>query len=230
MLVSDLITGAFEDIGVITVNETVSPAMQTDAFSRLNLILDSLSAEGLVVPNQVMQPFSLQANVTAYTLGNGGSFPTTGGLRAVKITAWRAYLGTILQSGGRALSMAEFGEAAKQLMGETTPIPGIVGADTSFPLINVRVFPPPSSPPGTIELSFWTPLLQFASVGDTINLAQGLPLILRTLLAADLYQLYPRPNLLEKIIDAAKNAKAAVIEQNAMTSPEPTPAAPQGQK
>lgn len=230
MLVSDLITGAFLDLNVITVLETLSTAMQTDAFNRLNLIVDSLSAEGLVVPNQAMQTFLLQQGVTAYTLGSGGSFPTTGNLRAVKVTAWRAFFAAILSSGGRVLSMAEFGEQAKQSLGEQTPIPGIVGADTAFPLINVRVFPPPSSSPGQIELAYWTPLAQFATVGDTLSLAQGFPLMLRALLAADLWTLYPKPSLLQKITDNAKNAKAALIEQNAMTAPQPTPAAPQGQK
>ena len=31
MLVSDIINGAFEDLGVISVNETITTAMQSDA-------------------------------------------------------------------------------------------------------------------------------------------------------------------------------------------------------
>src|SRR5215472_8426075 len=146
-LVSDIINEAFLDLGVITVNETISSAMQADAFMRLNQLLDSLNAEGLLVPNQVTQTFptgvnGLQAGVTAYTLGSGGVLATTGSLRAMKVTAWRAFYGGVLHGGGRVLSLAEFGEQAKQELGQVTAIPLIVGADTSYPLINVRVFPP----------------------------------------------------------------------------------------
>jgi hypothetical protein len=229
MLVSDIITGAFLDVGVITVNETITSAMQSDSFTRLNLLLDSLSAEGLVVPNQVMQPFALVANTDIYTLGSGGTFATTGGLRAMKVTAWRAWYVSVLRSGGRALSMAEFGEQAKQILGEQTPIPRIVGADTGYPNINVRVFPPPSATPGNLELSYWTPFVNFATVGDTVTMPPGFPRMLRCLLAADLYPQYPRPSNMKLVYDNAKDAKAALMEQNAMAAPQPTPAAPQGQ-
>jgi hypothetical protein len=231
MLVSDIINTAFIDIGTITPTETITSAMQTDAYNRLNPILDMLSAEGLTVPTQVEQAFSLQAGVTGYTLGSGGTFSTAGGLRAMKVTAWRAYYSTILHSGGRVLSMPEFGEMAKQALGEQTSIPAIVGADTAYPLINVRVFPPPSYTPGTLELAYWTPLANFATVNDTVNMPQGWLRLLVKLLAKDLHPQWGRPSLAQAVWAAAQEAKAALVEQNAMSAPQnPQPAAPQGQQ
>jgi hypothetical protein len=227
-LVSDIINEAFVDLGVITVLETISSGMQADAFLRLNQLLDSLSAEGLVIPNQITQAFSLQASITAYTLGVGGNLITTA--RAMKVTAWRAYYAGVLHSGGRVLSMAEFGEQAKQQLGETTPIPHIVGADTAYPLINVRVFPPPSNTPGTLELSFYTPMAQFATVNDTINLPQGWQDMLHFNLAKRLYPQYPRPSNREHVWAMAQETKAALMVENTMTAPQPQPAAPQGQQ
>jgi len=194
----------------------------------LNQRLGSLSAEGLTVPNQQMQTFSLFQGQTNYTLGVGGSFGT--GARAMKVTAWKASYAGVLTSGGRALSMAEFGELAKQHNGETTPIPTIVGADTSYPLINVRVFPPVSATPGVIELAFWTPLTPFGSVTDTVSLPPGWDEVLHTDLAQALYSKYPKPSLRDVIWDAAKAAKQALLAQNAMSNPQPQPAAPQGQQ
>jgi hypothetical protein len=230
-LVSDIFQRAFEDLGVVTVNETITAAMSTDAFARINPLLDSLSAEGLVAFNQVTQIFNLQPTVTAYTLGAGGSFPTSGGLRPMKVTAWRAFFSTLLHSGGRVLSFPEFGEQAKQLMGETTPIPSIVAADTSFPLINVRVFPPTGPTPGQIELAFDTPIVNFATAGDTISMPQGWLDLLEWQMAKRLYPQYPSPSRKDLIWSMADETKANLMSQNAMTSPtNPQAAAPKGQQ
>lgn len=223
-LVSDLINEAFLDLTVITVGETISPAMQTDAFMRINQLLASLSAEGAMCFNQVSQGFNLLTGVTAYTLGAGGSFATTAGLRAQKVKAWRAYYSILLHSGGAVLSLAEFGAQAKQLMGETTPIPGIVGADTAYPLINLKVFPPPSATPGVIELDYWTPIAQFLTVGDTVALPPGYEAMLHFALARELYEQYPRPTKQQSIWAQADRTKAAIISQNTMEGL--TPGAP----
>src|ERR1039458_8410066 len=113
MLVSDIINGAFEDLGVISVNETITTAMQSDAFLYLNPLLDQVSAEGLGVPSQVMQSFPLFSGVVAYTFGPSGTWATTGGLQQLKVTAWRAASSDMLR-GGPALRMDEFGIACTQ--------------------------------------------------------------------------------------------------------------------
>jgi hypothetical protein len=231
MLVSDLITAAFEDVGLIAVGETIPTAIQTDAFSRLNQIIDLVSADGLTNPNQVTQTFNLSAGVTAYTLGSGGTLATFGGLRALKVTAWRAFYQGILHTGGRVLSLAEFGQQAKQILGEQSAVPGIVGADVAFPLINVRVFPPPSFTPGQLELAYLTPIPNFATVGDTVtSMAHGLVKFLRALLAQDLFPQYGRPAMKDVVWDNVREAKQSLIVENAMSAPQPQPNAPQGQK
>ncbi|MGA3015931.1 MAG: hypothetical protein ABSF62_02345 [Bryobacteraceae bacterium] len=250
-LVSDFIARSFIHLGVVAVGETLPTALQTDAFAQLNPLLDSLSAEDLVVPNQVEQTFSLSSGVTAYTLGSGGSFATTGSLRALKATTWRG-ISAFMTRGGRVLSLAEFGEAlpAAQdaLMAQfakaaaegvitaipnplVTTVPTIVGADTNYPLINVRVFPAPSLGGGSLELGYTTPITNFSTVGDTISLPQGWILMLEWNLAKLLYPTYPSPSRQQLIFSMAQETKAALIAQNAMSAPtNPQPAAPQGQK
>src|SRR4051812_27001658 len=96
---NDLIDLAFTDLAVIQPGESITTAMRTDAQSRLNMVLSGLNAEGRTVFNQVSQTFSLTSGQASYTLGNGGTFSTTGGLRAQKVTAWEASA-TNMRDGG----------------------------------------------------------------------------------------------------------------------------------
>lgn len=215
MLVSDLINEAFLDIGMIQPGQAVTGAMQTDAFTRLNQMLASWSAEQLTVFDQRVTSFQLQAGIPTYTFGVGGSFNP--GVRAQKVTAWRASYGNVLMRGGRVLSLDELGAVATQEAGEQTAVPKAVGADTSYPLINVRIFPPPSSSPGQLELAYWVPIAAFATVGDTVNFPSGFEDALHFGLAVRLYHAYPRQGGIPPELAAnAQNTKAAIVQQNTM--------------
>ena len=248
MLVSDLITLSFLDLGVIAPGETITTAMQTDAFTRLLALMASLSAEGLTIPNQVEQTFNLLAGVDSYTLGATGIWVTTGGLRAMKVTSWRASFGA-LRRGGAPVRMDDFAAAAaaaqerlseeyrRALMAGvitlfpatlTTPVPEVVGADTNYPNLNVRISPAPSGTPGTIELGYWTELTSFATVGDTVNMPQGWVDLLHFQLALRLYPQYARAGGVDPgLLANAQQAKAAITQENAMPGLQP-PAQQQG--
>jgi hypothetical protein len=215
MLVSDLITQAFVNLAVIQPGMGITNAMQTDGFTRINQVLGNLSTEELTDPNQVLQTFPLAPNLAAYTLGNGGSWPTTGGKRASKVTSWRASYGSILSTGGRVLSLEEL--AAIPQIGETSVIPRALGADTSFPLINIRVLPVPSVVVGQVELAYYTPLTAFAAVGDAISLPPGWEQYLPWELALQLFSQYARPGQsFEAIAGMAQRSKASIVTQNTM--------------
>jgi hypothetical protein len=212
---NDLITQAFVNLGVIQPGEGITTSMQTDAQTRLNQLLSSLSTEQLTAFNQVKQSFSLVSGTAEYTLGAGGTFPTTGSLRAVKVTSWRAYYSTILSGGGPVLPMDQYGAIAQQQAGEVTSIPKAVGADTAYPLIHVRVFPPPSNTPGTIELAYYTPVTQISDFTVAISLPEGWEEMLQWGLAVQLYSQYARPGqTIEVIASNAQNAKASIVAQN----------------
>ena len=202
-----------------------------------------------MVFNQVEQSWPLSSGVVAYTLGAAGSLATTGGLRAQKITAWRAASGDMTK-GGEVLAMEDFGAAATMAQAQliqlatraalkgviasvpstiTTPIPSVVGADTSYPSINIRVFPPPSSAPGVIELHYWTPIASFSTVGDTVSLPPGYEDMLHFNLAVHLAPQYARATgITQELAANAQNSKAAIIQQNTMMRVAPPPqAAPQ---
>ena len=218
---NDVIDQSFVDLGVIQPGDSITTTLRTPAQVQLNALLSSLSTEQLTAFQQVMQVFNLVAGQTAYTLGSGGSFATTGGLRAMRVTAWRAAYANLLSSGGRVLSMDEFGAAAQQAQpaGETAPIPKIVGADTSYPLINVRVLPPPGSFPGTLELAYYTPLTQITDFTVALTLPDGWLQMLHWNLAEQLYSQYARPGQTIDVIAAeAQKSKAALVAQNSMSA------------
>lgn len=233
-LVSALITQSFLDLGVMPVGFAISTDAQTDAFARLNQLLLNWSDEGAMVFNQARQTFSLVAATSGYTLGSGGTFATTGSLRAQKVTDWRATSGD-MQKGGPVLSMPEFDTAAMAgqpklaelftraaLKGAiasipstlTVPVPSIVGADTAYPLINVRVWPPPSSAPGSIELGYWTPIAAFSAVSDAIALPPGYEDALHFNLAVALAPMWLKGSIPEALAANAASTKARIVQQN----------------
>jgi hypothetical protein len=249
-LVSDIINEAFLDLGVIAPGESISASMQTDAFLRLNQLLGTLSDEGATVFNQVMQTFSLQPNVYAYTLGAAGTWPTAGNLRAQRVTSWLATYNN-MRKGGPALPMAQFGAAADAAQMELAalyqraalegiitsvpliiqaPIPTLLAADTAYPLINVRVYPAPAYPAGQVELAYWVPLTSFVTVGDTVSLPTGWEDMLHFNLAVRLAPQYARATgITQELAANAQNSKASIVSQNNMQAQVPPPPAPQAQ-
>ena len=96
----------------------------------------------------------------------------------------------------------------------TVPIPTIVGADTAYPLINVRVWPPPSAAPGTIELGYWTPIVVFSAVSDAIALPPGYEDALHFNLAIALAPMWLKGAIPESLAGNAASTKARIVQQN----------------
>src|ERR1051325_3240552 len=177
---NDLIDQAFVDLQVIQPGEAITTTLRTDGQLRLNQLLSSLSTEGLTVFNQAVQTYGLSAGLASYTLGTTGSWNTYG--RPGKVTGWNA-TGGVMRKGGPALSFADYDRAivikAQELQdlntkalsegiitsypsSITAPVPSLLGADTNYPNINIRIYPPPSAAPGSVELTYWLPVTQIA--------------------------------------------------------------------
>ena len=216
----DVVQLAFEDLAVVQPGETISTTLQTDGFKELNSLLGSLSAERYTVFTQILGNFNLIPNISSYQMGVGGTFGTS--TRAQRAEAWSAFYQNY-RTGGAVLSFPEFQAQAQDRLGSTANIPQIVGADEAWPLLNVRVFPTPSFSPGTIEIAYWSPLTQFATVADVLNLPDGWFEMLHTNLAVKLYPKYARVGgMTPELAANAQNAKLSLVQQN---SPEQQPQA-----
>lgn len=244
---NDLINEALADLGVIRPGEVVSTTVQSDCFLRLQQMIASLSTEGAVVFTETLQSFSLVAGTQSYTLGTGGTLVTSA--RAQKVVAWKA-VGGAFTSGGTALSFDQFDQAAQAasisfttaanqvlsslaaffiaptLALSQASVPVILGADTAYPTINVRVFPAPAVN-GILELAYWVPLTQPVTVTDPVgNLPPGYESLLHFNLAMQLLPRYGRQGYDSAALAAnAQASKNAIIVQNtALTTSEKTAA------
>ena len=229
-LVSEIIQQAFEDLAVVQVGEAISTALQTSGFIRLNQMLASLSAEGATVFTQVLQTFALSSATTNYTVGPTGSLVTA--KRAQKITSWKATSGAFV-SGGPVLDITSFDATAQALYLKFSEavlpfyvLPSVIftgsqcplalGADSAYPLINLRVYPATSA---LLELGYWTPVDQFTGVGQTVDLPSGWVDMLHWNLAVELFPQYERVGGLSPALAAkAQDSKAVLIMQNASNS------------
>jgi hypothetical protein len=245
--VQRLINLSFFDIGAIPSGGAPNSDESNDALDILNQMLGSLSAEELTVFNRNIASFNT-AGGTNFTLGVGGVWNTTA--RAQRIEAWRAVSGAFV-AGGAPLSLADFDAASSEaavkfqaiagqiasllapfhqaptLSVNSASVPLVLGADTAWPLINVRTYPAVIA---TVEVTYWTPIAEFAALSDVLNLPPGFPELLRTNLAVRLSPQYSRQGGIDPVLAAnAQNAKAVIAAQNTPPSSNPAPQPQQAQ-
>jgi hypothetical protein len=70
---NDIITKAFSNIGI----ENATTSQYADALDALNMMLDALSARGLLTTSTVYENFPITGSSTSYTIGVGGNFNTS---------------------------------------------------------------------------------------------------------------------------------------------------------
>ena len=236
---TQIVIPAIQDLGGVAPDETPSTSELNFGFALLNQIVSAWSNEGNTVINRVRQTFALVAGTSGYTLGSGGTMATTGGLRAMKVTSWLASSGD-MRKGGAPLSLDEFAaqaaEAQKALAALhvqavlegiqttvpsslTAPIPTLLGADSAYPLANVRVWPPPSAAPGSVEIGYYTPLVAFVSLASAVSLADGFELAFRNALTIALCPAYGK-NVTEAMAANAQSSKGAIVTLNQSIAPQ----------
>lgn len=229
-LVSDLITQAFLDLASIAPGEPITASELSDAFMRLNQMLSTWSTEDLAVFNKVHQAFTPTAGTDLYTLGSTGSLATTGGLIPVRITGAASVSGTF-RKGMRVVSFEAFDAEVQDDIGSTSVLAEVLAADNAYPAINVRIHPVPGPFPGTLWLDYWTAVLQFTGVGQTVSLPLGWEAALHWSLAEELFPQYARPgNQIDVISANASKAKGAIAALCAQILGRDTTAAPAAQK
>jgi hypothetical protein len=214
MLVSDLITEVFLTLNEFTVGRTISVPEQTDAFMRLNQLLDEWSTEQLLVPSPVHQSFTLVAGTTIYTLGVAGTLVTAA--KPIRVTGAASMVGNF-RAAVKVVSWDAFDAEIEDRLATLSQLAKVLAADGASPNINLQVFPVPAPSPGTLWLDYWAALAQFATVGDTLAMPVGFQNALHYGLALKLHPLYARPGAtsIDYIAAQASASKAKLSELNA---------------
>jgi hypothetical protein len=223
-LVSDLIIESFLDLATIDPGVGITPTEQADAFLRLNQVIASWSTEQFSVYNQVHGAFSITAGTSSYTVGPGGTLATAA--RPVRITSAAGVSGAF-SIPVAVLSFADFESKAINPSGRSSVLPEFIGVDQGFPLVNLKLFPPPSASTGTLILDYWTIIAAFATVGDSISLPPGYERALHLALAVELWPQYPKQSDFQVIKGMADDAKNSLMQLNAQILG--APAAPAAQ-
>lgn len=203
MTVRDLIFSSLRLIGVLAVGETPSAQEQTDAFNALNILLDSFSADNLMIPAMVVETFTTVAGQQTYSMGPGGNFNTSRPTRIVDVQT------VVLGSNPRQtlpmkmINIDQFASIFVKSVQSTIPL--WMYNDNAFPAVNLSIWPVPQQ---NSQLDIWSQkdLAQFATVDDLVALAPSGVRMLKYNLAVELAPEYGKTDMDPKITATAIGA------------------------
>lgn len=211
MTVSDLIKNSLRLIGAIASGETPSASEQADALSSLNSLLESWSAEGLMIFNNTREVFPFIPDQQSYTLGSGGNFDT---IRPQQITQVGV---EVFSTGGTKaelpVDLVNVQEWAAITVKETrSSIPSKVYAQGNYPLETLNFWPIPSVANNVVIYSL-KPLTTFATSADIISMPNGYARALTYNLAVELAPEFGKdPSAL--VLNTAAESKATIMRYN----------------
>lgn len=183
----DIIHRALRTIGVLGAGDAAPAEDATDALVALNQMLDTWSADSLLVYTINEQSFALTAGVKTYTIGTGGSFNTP---RPVAIQYAYTRDSTNLDRPLGLIGVEQY--SAIGLKSQPNTFPEALYFDPSFPLADVNLYPAPLSGL-TLFLGLWQPFTEVASLDTSFTYPPGYEAALTYSLAEVLALEYGRP-------------------------------------
>jgi hypothetical protein len=214
MTVRELIFSSLRLIGVLAAGETPSNQETTDAFNALNIMLDSYSAQNLMIPAIVPETFTVVAGQQSYSMGPLGNFNTTRPTRIVDAQT------VVLGSNPRqtlplkVINIDQFSNIFVKSVQSTIPL--WLYNDNAFPSVNLNLWPVPQV---NSQIDIWSQknLAQFATLNDLVALAPSGNRMLKYNLAVEIAPEYGKNDLDSKIIaiaDGSMMAYKRAINQN----------------
>lgn len=204
----DIIDAGLRELNVLASGETPTAIERADGLVKLNRLVSSLNAEGIIVP-YVSEDSIATTGSNVYTIGTGGQMNTTRplALKAVTLTAGAverpAELVTAEEWTNMSRDVSRTGKFAK--IAWFSP-----GSPT---LATIKLWPTPAVS-GTLVVYSLKPLSQFALLSTTVTLPEGYERMLVVLLAMEFAPEYGA-KVPEVLMASAQGAKAAIIGLNA---------------
>lgn len=166
--VLDMITDAMQDANVIAIGEAPTNADAQKAFRLLNRMLDSWSAENLLIYDQAQEVFNFTSGQETYTIGSGGDFNTT---RPVSVN-----LAYVRDTSGNdipveVLGFADYASIISKQVQSTIPL--AVYYNSSVPLGSLSFWPIPTNTTYRFVLWSWKVLSSFTNLTDNIVFPPG---------------------------------------------------------
>jgi hypothetical protein len=172
-----LISSALRLTGCISPGDSIPNDEATDALEIANEMIDSFTAERLMIFSILRSTFTLVVNQQVYTLGTGGDVNMPRPPRIEQVSIIQQPLAT--QPLELPMAILNY-EQWQQIPVKNTPtnLPQAVYPDYAFPLINLNFWGVPTAPQ-QIALYTWTILTQFPDLITEIRYPQGYPEMLR---------------------------------------------------
>lgn len=208
----DLITGALLDLGVLAEGETPTAAQAVSALRKLNNMVDAWNIESLMIFGTTENIFPLVSNDGIYTLGTGGNFNIP---RPTKILNCYVQDASLPASQKYDFPLYIYNNkeyADVRLKGLTTNLPQGIYFDWDFPLINVFLYPVPST--AQYSLIIWTfGLINNFSLTTQVSLPPGYKRALESNLTIELAPSYEREPS-QVTVSIAQSSKADLKTNN----------------
>ena len=216
MTVSDLITGALQDLRVLQVGEVVSSNDASFALERLNDWINALATEGLTVYTNTRTIWTL-STATSYTIGSGGAVNCarpTGPMDIVDIGFQDTSVSpTIEYNLGPVLTDDAWAGIAQKELTSVYPQAWYYNPTWTAGLGLLHPWPIPTSTTLQGVIYAPTPVSEFSAISETIALPPGYRRFLRTGLARELSSAFDAA-LTQEMQIAAIESKADVKRAN----------------
>lgn len=202
----DIIMASLRLIGAIASGETPTAAEISDGLSALNLMIDSLSADGFHIFEEKREEFNLSPSQQTYTMGPGGDFDT---VRPQVINTAK------VRYSDDELALDIYNQekwAAIGVKNLESTIPQVLYYNANYPLGEVSLWPIPSAAHKIVIYSL-KPLTMFSDVNADVELPPGYLEALKFNLAVRIAPEYSRP-IPDTVFALAESTLAAVKRTN----------------
>lgn len=203
----DIITSALKIIRVLAAGETPTAEELSDGLSKLNDMIDSFSNESLMIHSITKEEFTCTANQQVHTLGDTGDFDT---LRPIKINKVLFQDSSGLELPINIRQMEEYADVSSKEV--TSEIPTDVYIDPSYPLMNLYLYPIPSTASNVVVYSEKN-IQSFTNASTQVSLPPGYKTLLIYNLAMYLAPEYGK-TLSAEAMNVAIESKASIKRTN----------------
>lgn len=208
-----IVTDALRDAGVVADEETPTASQVVGGLRKFNNMIDAWNIDNLLVYGSTQYVFPFVPNKGTYTLGPGGDFnmPRPNSITSAYIRDTTLPLDQQMDYEIKIFNNNEYADIPWKNMQSTYPFMG-VWFDDSFPLINVKVVPVPTT--NQYSLVFWVNgIISNFALNDPILLAPGYKRALTANLVIELcdsYSIEPRAST----VRIAGESKQGLMRQN----------------
>src|ERR1700677_3706954 len=180
-----LVKAAYQMIGYLGSNETMSGAAAALGLKQINFMLGSWSNENLATYAILEQNFVLMIGQNAYTIGTSGgaSIPQVRPIRLIEGSG-AAYLQDTNANNYRVdvVTREQWNQIANRGVMTTSNIPDTLFYDPQFPLGVINIWPTPISA-YTLFFDSFQQIAEFANLAQVVSLPPGYNLAIQANLA-----------------------------------------------